>query len=186
MNIEEYIHTFLALSKEDRALYVSIIESKMFEMSYTKKSFYIDDKGLVTLNGSFDLSEELSLFGNDISEKELKAEIFYELPIYFSKVTGSFCIENVPLKSLMGCPERVGGDFVLRYTEIESLEGCPLSVSGDIHIENNLHLKEISFLPKHGKNIYIYDNGVACYPETIRKHIKSFISITSDSNKNTK
>jgi hypothetical protein len=181
MNIEEYIKSFLALNKEDRAMYVGIIESKMFDMGYSKKSFFVDDKGLVTLDGSFVFSEEFqTIGGNEMSEKEYKPEYFYELPVYFRKVTKDFILEHVPLRSLMGCPERIGGDFRVISTEIETLEGCPLSISGDIFITDNSFLKEISFLPKYGRNIHIYDNGVICNSDLIKKYIKGSISITSD------
>lgn len=69
------------------------------------------------------------------------------LPVAFGTVTGSFDLETQPhLKTLEGCPQRVGKDFEVIAPNLESLEGGPREVGEWYRVRSN-RLTSLAGLP---------------------------------------
>ena len=60
-----------------------------------------------------------------------------ELPLKFGVVTGWFDCSNNNLRSLEGCPLRVGGYFSCSKNRLTSLEGCPKYVGSNFYCQEN-------------------------------------------------
>ncbi|MCK9475608.1 MAG: hypothetical protein M0R46_06810 [Candidatus Muirbacterium halophilum] len=78
-----------------------------------------------------------------------------------------YCISN-QLTSLVGCPQSIGGNFECAANKLTSLEGSPKRVGGGFLCYSN-KLKNIDYLPKYYKELFIGDNP-------IYKIIKLFIT----------
>jgi len=86
------------------------------------------------------------------------------------KVGGTFhCFKN-ELKSLKGCPQTVNGDFYCFNNNLVSLKGCPQTVSGDFSCDNN-ELKSLKGCPQTvGGNFYCNNNKLVSLegcPQTV-------------------
>lgn len=61
-----------------------------------------------------------------------------ELPLKFNKVTGSFDITRLSLKTLKGSPIEVGGNFDCSFNQLSSLEYAPKKVAGTFAFDNTV------------------------------------------------
>ena len=87
-----------------------------------KVNYSIDKYGYVNVKGDCYLRDlELESFGD----------------IQFGEVTGSFVCSGNDLKSLKGCPKKVGGNFLCLYNDIRNLEGGPEEVAGSYLCHGN-------------------------------------------------
>ena len=79
-------------------------------------SLTVDDHGLVSCEGSVQLTARLS-----------------KLPVKFHRIDDDFRLENtMTLKTLEGCPEYVGNLFSCMHNSIKSLLGAPKKVGGNV------------------------------------------------------
>tara|TARA_B100001059_G_scaffold219102_1_gene239893 strand:- start:34 stop:432 length:399 start_codon:yes stop_codon:yes gene_type:complete len=77
-----------------------------------------------------------------------------KLPFKFGKVTSNFFCNYNKLKTLEGCPTRVGGNFDCDVNLLSSLEGSPIWVGGDFWCYGN-NLKTLEGAPiSIGGNFY--------------------------------
>lgn len=97
-----------------------------------------------------------NILGYDISDKYILNKFPKVEKYYYIIIDGHLCFlnedgskaENVvikgdldiskrSLKSLKGCPERIGGNFTCIFCELISLEGCPLYIDGSFRCAFN-------------------------------------------------
>ena len=69
------------------------------------------------------------------------------LPLKFNYIEGSFDCHFNELKSLEGCPEKVGGTFNCSFNQLKTLEGSPRTINGRFSCSNN-ELKTLEFSPQ--------------------------------------
>lgn len=98
--------------------------------------------GLVDVNGGVNFTyRELYKFGI--------------LPIAFGEVSGFFLIENLGLKTLQGCPYKVGDGFFCGHNKLTSLKYAPNYIGGLINCRFN-QLSSIDWVPEHlGRHLII-------------------------------
>ena len=82
-----------------------------------------------------------------------------ELPLKFGVVTGYFDCSNNNLRSLEGCPLRVGGYFDCSRNNLTSLEGCPKYVGGNFYCNYN-SIREFTGIKYIEKELYCYGNTI--------------------------
>lgn len=95
-----------------------------------------------------------------------------ELPISFSKVTGSFHVVNSDITDFEGFPYNVGETlYVFGCEYISSMVGCPEYVGGNFFV-TNCYLSKIDFCPKYvGGEVSFNKNRIQeilAFPEIIR------------------
>ena len=75
------------------------------------------------------------------------------------RVGGEFDCRYNKLTSLVGCPQSIGGDFYCSGNQLTTLEGGHKRVSGIFWCDSN-NLKNIDYLPKYYKELFIGDNPI--------------------------
>lgn len=83
------------------------------------------------------------------------ANIEKRLPFNFRYVDGAFwCVNNVSLETLEGCPRRINGDFGWSHTKITSLKGAPDYVQGGFYVDHNKELATLEGAPEEVGRIF--------------------------------
>ena len=81
-----------------------------------------------------------------------------QLPFTFNEVTGNFHASHNMLKTLIGCPKKVGGCFDVRANRLDTLEGSPETVGGYFCASLN-SLDDLKGSPKYvGDSFIVSDN----------------------------
>lgn len=93
---------------------------------------------LYNLPDGFIIKGDLNLSGSLTTELPNLSEVI---------VTGDFDCGNSPLKSLKGCPKKVGGNFDCSAAKLKSLEGAPMEVGGVFDCSYN-ELKSLEGSPR--------------------------------------
>jgi len=105
-----------------------------------KDQFYISD-----MPATFEvINGEVSVDGNCSWMSSYKAT---KLPIKFSKVTGSFFVNDQKIVTLVGSPETVGKTFGCSHNLITSLVGGPIEVGKNYYCDSNPHLVSLDGCP---------------------------------------
>lgn len=91
-------------------------------LKYRIKNYSINDDGSIDVNGNVRFP---------INRKMRK------LPLRFKNVSHSFYCNNLGLKTLEGCPEKVFGVFSCAENNLTSLKGCPKTVGSFFECYNN-------------------------------------------------
>lgn len=96
---------------------------------YAISNYTINDDLTVDVNGDVNLYKDYVYWLDN-------NKIDY-LPLQFNKISGSFIIDQLNLKSLKGCPNYVGGVFNCSHNELESLEFGPKYVESGYYASHN-------------------------------------------------
>lgn len=117
----------------------------------------------------YTINDDLTVDVNDhvnLIERKLN-----EIPIQFGIVTGTFSIYGNQLRTLKGCPTRVGRNFSCGRNKLTSLKYCPIEVGGEFVFEGN----KISSLEHAPESVAVF----VCYDKDI-KTLKSLKTKVSD------
>jgi len=92
------------------------------------------------------------------------------IPIQFNIVKGDFDCSYNKLKSLKGCPKKVGGGFYCEYNKLTSLKGCP-EIEKSFDCSNNQLISLEECPEKVGESFYCAYNKLTSLkgcPEEIK------------------
>ena len=112
-----------------------------------------------------------------ISKRELR-EFPKDLPI---EVRGRLSCHSNRLRSLDGCPQKIGGDFDCTQNLITSLDHGPTEVGGSYYINEN----RLSSLENIHTNLKSVGRNFECYRNQITSHILGLMLINIGGNINT-
>jgi hypothetical protein len=105
------------------------------------------------LDGTYD-------YDGDLNFTSMKFKSFFEIPIRFRNVNGSFDCAYNQLESLEGAPEKIHGKFNCNFNQLVNLEGAPNIIQGSFYCNDN-RLVNLKGAPKevHG-NFSCYNNNL--------------------------
>jgi len=128
INLQKLLNSDMKLKDEFKNYFKKFIYSKDEAMSNVSTTVLDKAKKL----WKYDRKTKLFSFdgGIEITDEFIKNG---RLLIQFDKVDEYFWLYNKSIKSLLGCPKKVGGTFACTTTSIASLEGAPLTVGKDFY-----------------------------------------------------
>ena len=94
---------------------------------------------------NYTINDDLSISVEDIID--LSHTGLEYIPLRFNYVSGYFNCSYNKLKTLEGCPEKVGGTFNCSFNQLKTLKGCPQTVDGYFICYRN-ELKTLEFSPQ--------------------------------------
>jgi hypothetical protein len=143
------------------------IEKINFLNRYTRGAWKINSHtGLVDIEGDFSFK--------DLGTSSMRG-------IKFGTVTGNFDCSFNRLKTLRGCPLKVGGNFLCSGNPISNLKGAPLEIGGHFEFMGST-INSLEGLPKRIgdgfclNDIYIASDGYTSLLGYLKKSFR-FVSI---------
>ena len=104
---------------------------------------WLDKRGITDYKIYKDLSVCVK---GDVMISSSTKSFFDFLPINFRHVSGSFNCRYNKLKSLEGCPIKVGGSFDCSGNNLITLKGCPIEIGGSFDCRTN-KLTSLEYCP---------------------------------------
>lgn len=166
-NAPQQVSTQVAAAPEETPKAVEPKKSKEVTPKQTI-SAWLDKQGIT--NYSFNEDGSIDVNG-DVRFFDLR---YYQIPVKFRNVSGSFEIIASVVQSLKNSPEYVGGDFIVSGNDISSLEGAPKKIEGDFDCSGN---PLTNFNCSYGIQVgdtFIYDADASeTSPETLESFHKT-------------